>query len=888
MALLKNLLGNSNNDGEHAEQIRALLLEMQQERTRCETLLESTRASSERLQQLGDPMAKAGKEIDAMIARVAELEQRLETATRVASAYDALESRAQSLEQCHSQAESRIAETLAGTENMRSSMEDLGAKAELAASLKEQLVGFLDIEKPFQQLRGEADSLRGQVEGTSDHLARLREQHDRLLDAHKLAMSKMEALDRRRDDLGRSLTDKERRVATVEAAVRGMDGAQQTVESVRREMQTLKATADLITQKMGALEAQREVVDRALAQAEHLDQAMKQIDAGVRQQEENERALAALNEQIVGVRSLHDQVMERSTAISSLQSEIDERTQAARQELVAVSDETKKTIERFDFERRGMESVTQRVADLRAALSDCESRFKVLAEPSQAVGELKSRSESLGSHLQTLTTQVGHVNDELAKLEALRRDLDDTARNARQVGAQMAQIEDLRPAIEAALRDLEQLRASHAAVTDTLEHSQMTHAEIVRMREAQGDTRTWLDSVEQMVSELRGQASELRTMSPTIEFVQSQVRRIGEAMTAIESGRESVENLHRQMSDLGMLCGQLDERGHQLQSRMEAAEQRFVGLAAHAEDAERMTMTIASVNSGLNEAQHQADEVRKSVTSIASRCESVESLAERTRTMKQELDQRQKALAESAKELKKTSTLRQEAAASAQELEELSKKLTTALATADQRVTRVDELSGQLESRASSLRAVEKRMAEFEERLAQWDVVDQEVSRALDQIVARQDTVETLQADLDRMFAMAEKTATHVREITSSHLEVENSREMLASVMDQLRELRETADTLDERKRQMTKAEERLARAEGLLVDVRSSLESLQGQKAIVDQAVEKAGSLQFLLKQAEAAIEGLREERKTAELVRSAVAVGQDEEGDDEFGQAA
>jgi hypothetical protein len=83
MALLKNLLGNSNNDGEHAEQMRALLLEMQQERTRIETLLESTRTSTERLQQLGDPVAKAGQDVDAMIARIAELEQRLDFTERL-------------------------------------------------------------------------------------------------------------------------------------------------------------------------------------------------------------------------------------------------------------------------------------------------------------------------------------------------------------------------------------------------------------------------------------------------------------------------------------------------------------------------------------------------------------------------------------------------------------------------------------------------------------------------------------------------------------------------------------------------------------------------------------------------------------------------------------
>ena len=121
-----------------------------------------------------------------------------------------------------------------------------------------------------------------------------------------------------------------------------------------------------------------------------------------------------------------------------------------------------------------------------------------------------------------------------------------------------------------------------------------------------------------------------------------------------------------------------------------------------------------------------------------------------------------------------------------------------------------------------------------------------------------------------------------MREIASAHQEIEESRTLLADVRLRLQEVHDTAGALEERRHQMTRAEERLARAEGLLADVRSSLEALQRQKAIVDQAVEKAGSLQFLLKQAEAAIEGLREERRTLSLVHPAATDQEYDDGED------
>jgi chromosome segregation ATPase len=352
--MLKNLLGNNSNNQELAEEMRVILKEMQDERARYQELVETAQHSNDKLKKIHEPISKATKEVDAVSGRLTEIEKRLDGLTNLANVFQNLEERATRLNQSQEAADARLHQTTEDSQRVRTVMEDLATKVDVAVNLKEQLHGFLEVEKPFHQLRGEADTLRNQVENTGDHLARLREQHDRLLDAHKLAMSKMEALDRRRDDMGRSLTDKERRVAGVEQAIRNMDGVQQSLDDARREMASLKATADLLGQKTATLEVQRETVDRALAQAEHLDQAMRMIDAGVKQQQQNERLLGTLQEQLASVRALHEQIADRSTQITQLQREIDDRTQTSREEMASVSDEAKKTMERFDFERRGI------------------------------------------------------------------------------------------------------------------------------------------------------------------------------------------------------------------------------------------------------------------------------------------------------------------------------------------------------------------------------------------------------------------------------------------------------------------------------------------------------------------------------------------------------
>jgi chromosome segregation ATPase len=881
--LLKRLLGNNPDDRELVEEMQSILQEVRQERERFQTLIDNSDTATERLQQLDEPIAKAGNAVYEVTSRLGDMEQRLDAVAQLTLQIQSLDDRSEALAQRQRQTENHFATVLEDSQRIRTLFEELGNKVDLAVSLRERLEAFLEVEKPFQLLRGDIDGLRGQVEGTGDHLSRLREQHERVMDAHKLGLSKMEALERRREELSRDLQDKERRIAGFEQAVSGIDGVRHTVDEVKREIGTLKALSDLVSQKTAALEPQREAVDRALSRADQLDQAMRQIEVGVRQQQETEGFLNSLQDQAESLRSLHETVIDRSREITQLQREADERSQAVRQDLAAVRDEMKNTVERFDFEGKGLESVSQRVADLRGTLLDFENRFKGMRESSQTVAELKSQTQILSTQLQTFSTDVERIDQDTRKLQGIRRDLDEIGRTVREVGTKATRIEESRPAVEAALGDLERLSSSHAMVKDALEQTQLAHGEVSRVLESQSETRSWLSSVEVALNDVKGRVLQVREMEPTIEAVQDQARRVIQSQSAIESRREVVEDLQRRMAELETLSGGLEEQGRQLQGRMDAAQEQFVGLESHAAEAERLGKSVTFLTSSLEQAERQTESIARAVSGIQERCESVEELAERTQGLKKELDQRQHSIREATKDLQRASKLRQEAATSAQQLDEHAKHLAGTLSSVEDRVERIDTLASELEDRASTLKSVEQRLDLFGDRLAKWEFVEQEIARSLEHISSRQSTVESLKTDLERMFVMAEKTAMDVREITTAHRGIEDSRQLLEDVMGRLREVRDIASALDERRRQMARAEERLARADALLVEVRSGLEALQGQKVLVDQAVEKTGTLRSLLKQAEVMIENLREERQMTAEVQAAVSTQRLDSDDDE-----
>ncbi len=868
--ILRGFLGNSSRD-ELTDEMREILDAIRQERSQCESLVRNAESMLDRVQHVGEPLAKAATDVDAVTTRLAALDGQLARAERIGELYQTLDEGAERLGQNQRKLEAKLAHAGSDAERTRTLLEDLTRKLDQATDLRDQIVPFLEMESPFQELRSEADGLRKQIGGVGDQLARLLEQHGRVADTQNVTTSRIEAIERRHEDFSRTLHEKERRVAEVEQAVRELDGVQSTADDVKRSLDTLKALGDTVTQKSSALQAQQEIIERTIARADALDYAIRKLDDGARKQQETAKSLAALKEGFAGLQSLHDLVTQRATESRQLQQESDEQIRQMRAELGAAREDVGKAVERFDFEGRGLELASQRVADLRAALSDFETRFATMADSGQAVEALHGRTQALAVRLEAIATDVSRLDVESGRIATLRRELDDTARTSRDTVERVTRIEASRPAVEAALRDLEQLQGTHALVKDTLEQMRIAASELARFRSEQSDTRGWLEAVNGSVVELQERIADVLRSAPTVATVQKQVQWVTEGTAAIESRREFVEEMHRRLTELGSLSSALDERGRDLGARMDGAEQRFVGLGAQAGEAERLGKSIASLVSSVQQAGRQSAEIAKNVTGLEARCESVETLAERTRTLRQEIEQRQQAVEEAAKELQKASELRQEAAAAAQQLGERSNKLSDALASAERQTAHVEELAARLEDRVSGLQFFEKRIGQFEDRLAAWERVEQEIARSLEQLTVRQGTIESLQADIDRMFVLAEKTTADVRAIAAAQQEIRENRGSLDGVVSQLREVREMTTALEERKRDMARAEARLSRAEALLVDVRSSLSVIQAQKVIIDHAVEKAGSLQFLLRQAEATVEGLREERELTARVRAA-----------------
>jgi chromosome segregation ATPase len=817
-------------------------------------------AALEALIARADAAAQQFRSIDSLIEKgesLGELHERFATVHRQLEAVEALAQRFGALE---AQLE-RVSERADALERLEERLGDLGGKLDAALALRDLLE------------RVEPDALRAQLAEVAEQVGRMRGQADDALSAHRHATGRLESLAEDHLAASNKLEEVARRTSAVERSIEPLTQAIDAIPNVQHQLAVLKALADQLAQKSASLEQQREAVDRAATQISQLTRLDRELDTWLRRQEEQIRRFGAIEAKLAEVQATHVKVAARHDELSGAQQHIDEGHRVARQALTDLREQMRKSSEGFELEHRGLHAVSERVADLRAAVKECEARFAVLDAASQGAAAVQAQTQALGEQTSGIGQEVIRLQEELRRVAAMRLEAERLVAIAAETAQRMQRIEELTPRLDTVTQQLTGLQGTSEMMADGLEQMRLAYEEMSRLREAHAETQAWLANADVWTRKVQAQVKDLSAMEPAVERIRSEVEQVQAGMTDIEARRAMVEEVQRRVTELGSATAELRERAEGLKARMDGAETRFVQLAKQADDAQRASDLIGSVLVAVGDAEQRIGTVDDSVRQLESRSQQLEELEERIRILGVEIEQRQGALDKATEHLSKASALRQEAAEAADRLQQIAKTIGTQLGEAEDRSGMLQDVATNLEGRSTALKAVEKHLGRFESLLAKWESAQSEAARALEQTLARQGAVEALEHQVKHVFGLAEQAVNDVQTITEARHEIDETRALLDATQEQFRATEETLKGFDARQRQLERAEQRLARAEALAIDVRSTVESLQAQRTLVDHVIERAGALSFQIKQAEALVETLKRERTLACELRAAVA---------------
>ena len=131
----------------------------------------------------------------------------------------------------------------------------------------------------------------------------------------------------------------------------------------------------------------------------------------------------------------------------------------------------------------------------------------------------------------------------------------------------------------------------------------------------------------------------------------------------------------------------------------------------------------------------------------------------------------------------------------------------------------------------------------------------------LNQVVGRQATIDAVEAQVTRVFDVAERSAQDMKAISAARRDVEGARALLDDMQDRLKNTTSAMEDFAERKKQIERLEKRVAHTDAFARDVRSTVELIAAQRSVIDQVLERTGTLVKQMKQAEGLIESLRSE---------------------------
>jgi chromosome segregation ATPase len=681
-------------------------------------------------------------------------------------------------------------------------------------------------------------------------------------------------------------TGAEAKLATIEERTGQADGIVEAlreqaarVPEVQHQIGVLRSLAEQTTQKLAALEQQRELIDRTSGQVTHLFGMLPQVESGFRRQDELLRLLRELEVRVTTADETQRRVINETESVATRQASLSAEETALREALDLLRADMDRSVSLVEQERRGMDSLAERIAEIRAEVREYEAKLQVLNESGRHIVGLHGQTQHLYQQVSGLTTEFKQLGEKAERARVLQAEAARLEQQLAGLGLRVQKIEDARPAVEAAVRDLGVLRGSEEAVRDALEEVGRAQQELARHREAQGDTESWLARTDDTSRALKAQVHELLALEPLVERVRKDVDRVTASLDMADARVAHLDDLSQRVANLHAVGFELNERTAALAARMDGAEQQFGNVAARADEADRVADRIAEVASWIGDADRRMASISDALEGLGAKSRLADELKERLRQLEDELGRREGSLERAMEQLGKAAELRREGSDSAERLEESVRVLTAALATAEERTRELDRSSADLGERSIALNLVQEQLHQFEEQLARWKVAEREMTRATEAVLSRQEAVDTLQREVRQVHAEAAQTLAAARSIADARREVEDAARAIQETQAQLRQATGAVEALELRKQQVDRAEARLSRAEAMTLDLRASLETLHAQRAVLDQALERAGSLALQMKQAESVIEALREERTMADRVRAAVVALREED---------
>lgn len=871
------------------DELQALVAQARDERTALSAMLTQMAGGTSKLAQTSKALEQVGQKADAALKRLDDLGQKVAGYEERAKGLEQIEKRiAAMLDQVHeaqrvsekitapdgelqkhrlavNQLASQALENQATIETLR---KERASFEDLRAVLK---VSTADVAKSVESvtaLKGELDAVRSVGAQLTSEFHRIRETSREAKDDSAHAMEAVKEIEKKLGPLVQ---------------------LQELSKNTEERLASLNALAEHVSQKAKALDAQKHAVERAVVEANRLNEMVWAMDVQINKLNEGSKNIARAEETVARMEKVAQETSAQLSAATTAREEFAREFARLDKESRTLSDYLKSTIERLAVDKKEFDQFDHRLRALSGSVAESEARMDGVLQKDKQLAVMNQRADELSKAFQTLMAQADEMTRKQGALEALSERLAQVDEMGRRTQAQAEALKQARQDLDRLRTDMADFHKAHAEAAQLRDKLSADRAAL----EAFGERATTLLSrTPELESKMDAVLSKMATVEEGTKAatrlgelaaeLDAQLTRVGARLQFIEKLEGRINNLHVVTSDVDRkLTDQLARRNEveslkslcdTLGTQVVDVQQKLDSVAAMQTRLVPITAQVAALQQSIEKSDQLVQSVKQDEAVVHDQKARLTELVEQGRNLAAETAERLKQVQTVSDELSRAGAIKEELLTELARVQARQRDAVTQTEAAEDQLKRAETMVKQLEQRRTQLAFSEKKIQTFEQRLSELTRATEVVDQKLKSIAERDAIVQAVKAEVESVHKISSRSKADLQFVTDHRADVTDLRAKVEDLMGRVTDTDTKIAAIEARRKMVEEVQTRANAITNLLDDINVNLEMLGEQRAVIDHVGEKLARLDFMVQEAQNTLRALQREREVAERIEQGI----------------
>ena len=887
--MLDALFGSTAPKKTQQDELYTLIAQAKEERTMLSAMLTQMAGGTSKLAQTSKALDQVGQKADAALKRLDDLGQKVSGYEDRARGLEQIEKRVTALlEQVQeaqqvsekitapdgdlqkhrlavNQLASQALENQATIETLRkerSSFEDLRAVLKVSTAEVAKSV------ESVATLKGELDAVRSTGAQLGAEFARLRDTSREAKDASATAMENVKDIEKKLGPLVQ---------------------LQELSKNTDERLGSLNALAEHVSQKAKALEAQKHAVERAVVEANRLNEMVWAMDVQIAKLNEGSKHLSQAEDTVARMEKLAQDTTAQLSAATTAREEWTREFARLEKDSRGLSEHLKSTIERLAVDKKEFDQFDHRLRALSGEVAESEARMEGVLQKDKQLAVMNQRADELSKAFQTLMSQADEMARKQGALEALGERLAQVDEMGRRTQAQHEALKQSRQELEQLRADIAEFHKAHAAAAQLRDNLAQDRASL----EAFGErATTMLSRTPELESKMDAVLSKMATVEEGTKAatrlgeltaeLDAQMTRVGARLQFIEKLEGRINNLHVVTSDVDRKLTEQIARRHEVESlkslcdtlgiQVVDVQQKLDAVATMQARLVPITSQIAALQSSLEKSEQLAQSVKQEESVVHEQKARLTELVEQARGLAAETAERLKQVQTVSDELGRAGALKEELLTELARVQAKQRDAVSQTDAAEDQLKRAETMVKQLEQRRTQLAFSEKKIVTFEQRLAELARGAETVEQKIKAIAERDVLVQAVKAEVESVHKISSRSKADLQFVTDHRADVTDLRAKVENLLGRVEDTDMKIAAIESRRKMVEDVQTRANGIANLLDDINVNLEMLGEQRAVIDHVGEKLARLDFMVQEAQNTLRALQREREVAERIEQGI----------------